>query len=323
MEIQSSKQSGWPEAPHMSSQTEQPSPSFEKVHYREMSKNSAPDLEKEKKDMEEQNPSNLRSISFPDLQKSLELLADNASVNIDSLNKDSEIYKAYEYILLSISIFSETTFTPFLKMVDNLPRPIKIVPQTCGAFLFGDYYNCYGDDFTMCSPMSIASLPRGEKGSDWSTKSGSTDQIWLIKNGKVASFRATNSAKASIYIDYTSYEDFPGLTEDEIQEMIIQGVEEARFVLTTGGDKQTILKDYQPLESIKRRNDDVSADSEERTEDSGSRNRDGDSSDSNDYWWIILIVIAVIAVLVVIILFSYGGSSSRYMRDRERYGVNY
>ena len=253
------------------------------------------------KEVSNEKKSRIIEIEYDKLRKSIDMLYDNLNVNLDTLRQDSDLYKSFEYVLLSMSIFNQTSFEPLISIVDGYEKPKRISPQTCAAFLFGEFLKCYviqdqdGIDFKTCSSVSISKLPRSKNSVKYKS-TGDNEQMWIVREDVAALFRSSKSDKALVFVESSSYSKFEGFTEQNIEAFRDRGVKKVSVVTMNNGVRNTLL-DFTDIDNLK-------LDTSQKTDTSSK------DTNSTNYWWI-LIVVGVIGILFLIVLFASGSSPSR------------
>lgn len=201
----------------------------------------------------------LIEIDIEELTEALNVLAENPYIIIEDEPFDSPIQKAFKTVKLSYTILRDTNYDIMYNILDKLPRPSYMKSGSCGAFLFGNYNECFGDVSRRCSPISLFSLPKREEG--YSVKADPCpSQVWLLKNGNnnskhYAAIVSSNSDKAKIFIDTYQNSDFKGFTEGEYKLFKDRGVKEVEIYSIGNPKHDTIISktnlDDIPIEKSK------------------------------------------------------------------------
>lgn len=242
-----------------------------------------------------------RIIDLEEVEHAVELLASEPNISLNDLDQESEIYQAYQHVLMAMTIFHNTNYDQFLDILDKQPKPTSVYPGTAGAFLFGQFNICYGDADKWCSPISLGSIPRNNTGEDWAMKS-CPEQIWLLKNGTISAISSTETCKAVVYVDYDNPKDFKGLTQDEINYLKNSGVKEVRVLSSKGPRHRTLLSrrsiDTVPVrQGSTRLSDGNGSDGDINDFDDGSNS---DSGGTPAWPWVVLGIIVIIVIAIII-----------------------
>lgn len=104
-------------------------------------------------------------VELSDLDQAITLLAQNPGLEIDSLPKDGDLYKAYDKVKLSVTLLYDVDQYPaILDLIKKHPVPANMKPGTLAAFVFGCHLGGYGDmKEKFCSPMCIQNIPPSKK----------------------------------------------------------------------------------------------------------------------------------------------------------------
>lgn len=247
-------------------------------------------------------------IDIEKLSAALNLLSEHPNVIIKNEPHNSQIKQAYQLAVLGYTILRETNYDVMHDMLEKLPRPTHIRPESVGSFLFGDHRVCYGDVIKRCSPLALNSIPRQKRKNFFRKDSTCPDQIWLLKtdhedNKYYASIVSSHSNKALIFVDIDDTDHFKGFTHDEVQLFVDNGVTEVE-VFTAGNPTHSTILPKTSITEVPICNtntpSNISIDVSETTNDDGT-----------NWAWIWAIVIIVIAVVIVCCLW-YLTSRSMY-----------
>ena len=177
-----------------------------------------------------------RVFNFDEIRKNIDVLTENNTLKVDQLAIFDDIYKAYEYIKLFVSLpdkFEGYTelYEQMISYILQSYRPSMIVPGTIGSFIFGCFQQTYGDIDQACSPLCHDSIQR----TAYNKSIVCTNQIWIQITpdifGDTRFVKLKNDCKAMtayIYVD----KSFEGFTLSEITNFKKEGLSQAQVMVT-------------------------------------------------------------------------------------------
>lgn len=245
-------------------------------------------------------------IDIEELTQALNLLANNPYVIISDEPKDSPIQKAFQLVTLAFTILRETKYDVMYDILEKLPRPTYLKPESAGAFLFGDYLMCYGDVKQHCSPLSLSGVPRRKSSKTFTKNDPCPHQVWLLKKGHngnrhYAAIISSNSKKAMVFIDTADINNFKGFNESEIYLLKENGVESVEVYSVGNPNHNTIIQNTKL--------DDLLINDLPQIEETNNISDEVKESESESNLWLWLIIIGIIIVIILII---YGYKYDNY-----------
>jgi hypothetical protein len=252
------------------------------------------------------NKHEIVDVPVSELEKSIDLLAKNPNVQIQSLNKNDPLYKAFETVKLSVSLLYDTKqFVIIQDILSKYKSPSQISPGTIGAFLFGCQQDNYGDlKERFCSILCIGSIPPSKTKYPMMCCSS---QIWSHDNTKLVkvSDAKNGTTKAIIYPDFP----FLGFTQKELNELKTSGIKKVTLMDTTN-NKHVITLDSVDVDKLPKKdsNGPVGINMGQGT---------GSARDviitSGSLIWIVLLIIAIIALIAWLWIKSSKDSTKQYI----------
>lgn len=233
------------------------------------------------------------TLDLNELYNSANLLAENANVILEDLDKSSHIYKAYQTVLYAYTTLHNTDPEIIYNILEKLPKPTTIVEQSAGAFLFSDYYACYGmknTSTTRCTPIMINNTTN-RRPSMFKAKSGD-DRIFILKGQNLIYLSTDNSTNvAKIFLET---EDI-GLREKHIKSLKDHGIEYVKLVAYEK-DSHRIIQDITHI-------DDILILEEDDVYYRNDNNHKNDSSNNGVIGWLIVVLIIVLIIIALIFYF--------------------
>lgn len=220
-----------------------------------------------------------------DLERTLRLLAENGSVSLSSLNDHPHLNSAIESVRLAVSLLYDTnSYSLIRQMLDRLPQPSVIAPDTINSFLFGcDKVANRPNGF--CSPYCIDSVlpPKSSR-----PIMCCPHRIYLLNHHGL---RRLNDVKSSTSQVYTTFR-VTGLTPEQIATLRADGVTSAEILLL--GSTTPSFTTIVPMKSL--------TDYQNNPSSSVTRQTPTTTSSSSNTWiWLLLILLVVIIVVLAVI----------------------
>lgn len=154
------------------------------------------------------------------INKCVELLSENANIELVEVPKYRKIYGAYRYLKKIYEQMPEY-HTHIADLINNQFRPTVLHIGTIGSFLFGCHQYYYGHISQACSPLCIGNLH--------STQESCQYQIWVQqKNSDFILIGNTHSSHAYVFLNIPNYI----FTTSDIQQFKDAGVEYLQLVRT-------------------------------------------------------------------------------------------
>ena len=182
-------------------------------------------------------------VNFSELARSFSILANNPHVPVDAIRKDTPLGEAFDTANLTRDFLLDTNYNYIHHIIDKLPKPKYIIPDTIASSLFDKYKHC--SVAGVCSDLSISKGPK-LKSKEFVVKDDETpDQIWVFKNSqegyKVAALVVNNSKKAQIYIDANDKKHFRGFSTSELNLFRSKGVEYLELYIIGYPDHKLVI----------------------------------------------------------------------------------
>lgn len=230
-------------------------------------------------------------LDLDEVYNSAVLLAENANIILEDLDKSSNIYKAYQTVLYAYTTLHNTNPDIIHEIIEKLPKPTKIIEQSAGAFLFSNYYACYdmkNSSNKRCTSVMINNNTNKQP-SMFKAKSGE-DQIWFLKGSNLI-YLSTNSSTnvAKVFVE----NEDTGLREKHIKSLKDRGVEYVKLV-TYENDSHKNIQDITHI-------DDILIIDEDDIYYKKNEYHDNSSNNGVIGWLIVVLII----VLIIIALFFY------------------
>ena len=232
-------------------------------------------------------------LNLDSLFISASLLAENASVILEDLDKNSAIYKAYQEVLYAYTALHNTDPEIIYNILERLPKPTSIVEQSAGAFLFSKYYACYNMKTTgtkHCTPIMINNTTNRQPRM-FKSKSGDDDQFWILKgNSLIYLSNNSNTNVAKIFLETESV----GLREKHIKSLKEHNIEYVKLLMYEK-ESHKIIQDITHIDDIIILDED----------DVYLRDNDHHNNSANNgvIGW--LIVALIIVLIIIAILFYF------------------
>lgn len=231
-------------------------------------------------------------LDVDSLFSSAQLLAENANVILEDLDKNSSLYKAYQEVLFAYTTLHNTDPGIIHNVLERLPKPTSIVEQSAGAFLFSEYYACYDMKSTgtkQCTPIMIKNTT-GRQPRMFKAKSGD-DQFWILKGNNL--IYLSNNCNTNVAKIFLEKED-TGLREKHIESLKKHGVEYVKLVMYEKDSHRTIQDTTHIDDILILQEDDV------YYKDSHNHNN---SANNGVIGW--LVVVLIIVLIIIALLFYF------------------
>jgi hypothetical protein len=169
------------------------------------------------------------------LEHYVKILTNNYSVNLSKLDEHPEVQESYEIVSEKVESHKEQITNLILKQY----RPLQILPETVGGFLFGCFQQTYGDIPPECSPLCSSGIQNGNV--LVSEKCQNQIHIQYLDNAADVRFvklgRSTSN-RGYIFVN----RDFIGFTTHEITYMRNHNLYKVEILTTIDSTHHTIIK---------------------------------------------------------------------------------